>query len=774
MVHKQKANAMTGKFVNVIVDISNENVDKPYMYILPEDMEVSPGQRVLVPFGRANKPTEGLVLSFANDTIEDASSYKYIIHTLEAYPVLDAEQIELAMWMRRAYHCTTAKVLRLMMPAQLRGMRVREKRVRVVRIASDVDIDAAISATYTKSGVMRAPTQNAVLTLLRDIRSDTGDYADVAVHDITEMIPKAAAAIKTLVERGILIESQQSEYRRPDTGYASDKTCIKPELTKEQKDALSCIEESEPGSVFLLHGVTGSGKTEVYLRAIEKELESGHASITLVPEISLTPQTVGRFRERFHDEVAILHSRLSHGERFDEWRRIRLGQARVVVGARSAVFAPVQNLGLIIIDEEHEHSYPSEQSPRYNAADIAIKRIKQHNAKLVLGSATPALESYYKAQSGIYKLLKLQKRVGNATMPVVDIVDMRLEFLSGNNGIFSTRLKERLEHCLSRNEQAIIFINRRGYASYVSCRACGYVFKCTDCDISFTYHKSRGRMLCHYCGKTASVPKLCPECGRPYLKYTGVGTQQVEEELKNLFPDIRILRMDADTTSGKDAHSRILSRFASGEAQVLTGTQMIAKGLDFPGVTLVGVVLVDSMLNIPDFRNDERAFQLLAQVSGRAGRAELPGSVVIQSNTPEHPVIEFARTHDYEGFYEYAIAERMRSLYPPFAIFIRVMFLSPEDEGEAAQNEAVMFSETVYSRMLKTLADLGGDKDEILSIYAMSAPISRIQGKLRYQVLIKIARTKRAGALIRAVYDEFDARDWIYARPVEVNPQELL
>ena len=422
------------------------------------------------------------------------------------------------------------------------------------------------------------------------------------------------------------------------------------------------------------------------MQAISHALSTGGQAIVLVPEISLTPQAMQRFKSRFGNRVAVLHSRLSYGERFDEWRRIRLGMVDVVIGARSAVFAPLERVKLIVIDEEHEQSYHSDHTPRYGAAEVAAKRAELSNAALVLGSATPSIAAYRRALSGRYKLIALPERVNKSPLPDVRIVDMRSEFLQGNNSVFSAALTKELARCFDSGEQAILFMNRRGYSTFVSCRGCGYTLKCPDCDVSMTYHKYENVMKCHYCGRTAKIPQKCPQCGKPYLKYFGVGTQQVEEQLKEQFPGVTSLRMDYDTTQGKDAHYRILSRFISGEAQVLIGTQMIAKGLDIPNVTTVGVIAADTMLHVPDYRSAERTFQLLTQVAGRAGRGDRAGSVIVQSYTPEHAIIELAAKQDYQGFYEYEIAARRAGLFPPFSLFIRIMFTGEDEHSLECMN----------------------------------------------------------------------------------------
>ncbi|MCE5235815.1 MAG: primosomal protein N', partial [Eubacteriales bacterium] len=522
---------------------------------------------------------------------------------------------------------------------------------------------------------------------------------------------------------------------------------------------------------FLLHGVTGSGKTEVYMHAVKSAIGLNGTAIVLVPEIALTPQAMERFRARFGERVALLHSRLSAGERYDEWRRIRLGKVDVVVGARSAVFAPLENIKLIVVDEEHEPSYQSETVPRYSALEVAAKRCKLHGAALVLGSATPSLQSYHRALSGRYTLLKLNERVNDLPMPKVDVVDMRTEFFNGNNSILSALLHTRLKECFEAGEQAILFMNRRGYSTFVSCRGCGYVAKCGDCDVSMTYHKADGLLKCHYCGKTARVPKICPECGKPYIKYFGVGTEQVEEQIRKFFPDVKTLRMDTDTTRTKNAHYELLSRFERGEAQALIGTQMVAKGLDMPNVTAVGVIAADAALHIPDYRSGERTFQLVTQVAGRAGRAQKPGSVVIQTYTPEHPAIALAAGHDYESFYAYEIAARRASMFPPFSIFVRALFTGESEEQPREACDA--FALGVREAVLNAYRALNANEKELLLLISAPAPIKRSFAQYRFQTLIKLARTKNTPEAINAVYAYADNHRDAYMSALEVNPANL-
>lgn len=750
-------------YAQIIVDIAHAEIDRLFTYRVPEDLPIEVGHHVLVPFGHGNAQKEGFVLS-VSDTTDATVTLKQIHRIIEPYPILLKEQIELAYWIQKSFHCLLVDALRLMIPAQIRGGRVKEKIERTVMLSNMMPASEMLESLCTSSGMVRAPKQHEIIRLL----ADSG--LEMSISDINAFIPKASAAISALIKRGYLVESGHVTFRRPSAYQHEKDVSVIP--NPHQTAAIDAVSEAMKNNVnetFLLHGVTGSGKTEVYLRCIEACLALGREAIVLVPEISLTPQTVARFRARFSDEIAVLHSRLSPGERFDEWRRIRLGRAKVAVGARSAVFAPFEHLGLIIIDEEHESSYQSEVTPRYHAADIALHRAASFEIPLVLGSATPSLLSYFRAESGRYHLLELPQRVMQRPMPSVEIVDMREEFLGGNTSIFSSRMTELLQNCLNNGHQAMLFLNRRGYSTFVSCRACGTVIQCPNCDVSMTYHKNSGHLRCHYCGATAPVPTKCPTCGKPYIKYFGIGTEQVEEQLHALFPNVSTLRMDTDTMRKKGAYERTLAEFALGKAQVLIGTQMIAKGHDFPNVTFVGVVAADASLSIPDFRSTERTFQLLTQISGRAGRDELPGQVVVQTYQPDHPAIRFAKAHDYRSFYRYELMERRGALFPPYTLFLRLLFSGPDEEILNETGER-------YGRSLEKelLAVLGEDgAQDLLMLTCSPAPIRKKQGVYRYQVLLKLLRTKRTASVLRAVY-EFEAnhRGELFAT-LEVNPQNM-
>ena len=545
-----------------------------------------------------------------------------------------------------------------------------------------------------------------------------------------------ASAVRALAEKGIISIEKRRVLRDP---YAEvQKERVERALTPAQQSAVKAVTETDK-TVTLIHGVTGSGKTEIYLTLIADQIAEGRSAIFLVPEISLTPQMLAQLRARFGSAAAILHSGLSAGERFDEWQRLREGSAKIAIGARSAIFAPVENVGIIVVDEEHEGSYSSDTSPRYNTFDVALLRAQYNKCKLVLGSATPSVETYRRAKEGEFGLISLPERINARPMPEVEIVDMRREVKRGNPSPFSLPLREKLEKCLQDGNQAILFLNRRGFAQNVICRDCGYVAKCEHCDVALTYHSEEDCLKCHYCGTRYHMLSACPECGGVHVRYVGTGTQKVEAELKKLYPSARILRMDNDTTGGKEGHFKILKQFADRKADFLVGTQMVAKGHDFPSVTLVGILDADMSLHFPDYRSGERTFQLVTQVAGRSGRAGKRGEVVLQTYDPENYILRFAARYDFEGFYEHEISMRQAMAFPPFAKIVRVMVTSASDpEALDALREIYGQLQGIYAR----------NSDKFLFFNKMHAPIKRIQKKFRYQVLMRLTD----GSVLKEIY----------------------
>ncbi|AIG27731.1 primosomal protein N' [Brevibacillus laterosporus] len=605
-----------------------------------------------------------------------------------------------------------------------------------------------------------------VLEFLLNQQKEQGQQASYPVKDVIEKLSITRSTLTTMQQKGWIAIEQKEVGRDP---YANRTFSPPPKhiLTREQQHNLAAIlrsVEQEEYHSFLLHGVTGSGKTEVYMEAIEHTLAKGREAIFLVPEISLTPQMVERIKGRFGDNVAVLHSALSQGERYDEWRKILRQQVQVVVGARSAIFAPFRNLGLIIMDEEHEGSYKQEETPRYHARDVALWRAQMNNAVFIMGSATPALETYALATRGRYDLLSMKSRVGNRPLPKVHVVDMREEMREQNRSMFSRSLHQMIADRLQKQEQIVIFLNRRGFSTFVMCRSCGYTLACPHCDISLTYHRTNHTARCHYCGYTISQPRHCPECQSDHIRFFGTGTQKVEEELAKLFPGVRVIRMDVDTTSKKGAHEALLTKFRTGQGDILLGTQMIAKGLDFPRVTLVGVIAADTSLHLPDFRSAEKTFQLLTQVGGRAGRHELSGDVVVQTYTPEHYSIQHATHHDYEAFYQAEMVHRKKKGYPPFYRLVLITF-SHEDVPMVIR-AAEQYAAYLRPRLAQTTVVLG----------PVASPIARIKDRFRFQIMLKYRDEPKIFDLLAQTTLHFD--DWMKQNKVlstiDVDPQMLL
>jgi len=721
-------------YCRVIVDIVHENVASPFTYRIPEGMILCPGQRVAVPFGRMEK--EGIVLSLETESGLPPEKLKDIRRPLEDYAAIPGELISLAEEMADRVHCPLAETLRLMIPAQMRGGRVRvktEKRAVLLLSAQEAEAAAAMET--------RSPKRARILRLL-------ADRPDWPVSELARQVKDPGDALKKLEADGKIRILEEESLRMPAGAFEEpeDPHFV---LTAGQKEALDeilpCLKKGD--GRFLLHGVTGSGKTEVFMEAVKQTLALGKSAIILVPEIALTPQMVSWFRGRFGTAAAVMHSRLSPGERYDEWRRIRRGDARVVIGARSAVFSPVRELGLIVVDEEHESTYLSDHHPRYDAREVSESRCRREGAVLILASATPSILSFARARRGDYMLLEMPSRVKNLPLPEVEVTDMRAELENGNRSVLGRALRSALKSCIARGEQAMLLMNRRGYNSFVTCRSCGYTVKCSQCDISMTYHLDHqdGMLRCHYCGESRSVPEKCPACGSPYIRYFGAGTQKVEEEVRKLHPGVTTVRMDYDTTSGKDGHGKILELFRSGQAQILIGTQMIAKGLDFPRVTLVGVIAADLSLNLPDYRSRERTFQLLTQVAGRAGRGNKPGRVIIQTYRPEDPVIGFAARQDYRAFFESEFRRRKTGLYPPFTLLCRVLM---ESRMEEKVNRAAEETEAKIRALLQAHPEW---QAKVLLMSNDVPSVRVLRGKSRRQILMKLLVSRETDELTAAL-----------------------
>ncbi len=694
----------------VIVDIAHSEVDKIFEYRAAEG--VTAGCRVKVPFG--SRVVDGFVMRLKEGSEYDAAKLKDVFAVADEPPALTEECLRLVEEIAARYHCPKVLVLRLFLPVEMRTGTVRELYKNVAVFAEEIAVSS------------RAKTQAAALSYMKERGRE----------DYTALREKFGQAAAELVKKGALRLEKERVVRSPYAGLSP--SAAEHPLTEAQKEVLAGIARSQK-TVQLLHGVTGSGKTEIYLTLIADALRRGKSALFLVPEIALTPQMFKQLRARFGESAAILHSGLSAGERFDEWWRLRTGEAKIAIGARSAVFAPVENVGVIVMDEEHDQSYVSETNPRYRTDEIARRRAEYNGCKLILGSATPSVESYLKGKEGEYELLELPERIHARPMPEIVIADMRREVRRGNNSAFSAVLREELSDCLARGKQSIVFINRRGFAQSVICRECGYVAKCASCDVSLTYHSEEDCLKCHYCGARYHMLSACPACGSIHLNYTGTGTQKVVGELKKMYPSARILRMDNDTTSGKEGHYKILKAFAAREADILVGTQMVAKGHDFPAVTLVGILDADMSLHFSDYRSGERTFQLVTQVSGRSGRADEAGKVVLQTYDPENYILRFAVNNDYKGFFEHETALRKATAFPPFAKIVRVL-VTAEEDGRALD---------VLKKVWFSLAELyDAHREEFLFFNKMRAPVKRIQNRFRYQVLMRV----RGGALLPEIY----------------------
>ena len=756
------------KIAQVIVDVPLMQTDKPFSYIIPKDVEdqVTIGSRVHVPFGRGNRLLQGFVVGFSDTFDNTVTDLKAISEVLDFEPVLNAEQLELAEQMRHTVFSYKISILKSMIPnllnsqydkrltpteslsseehlalfgekeSRLHSSLTEEEAKKVARLVQAGKITVDYLAKDKKNiktekyyHVQAEKIAAADISKKKKKRLELRDYLlehpeEGKLSDLHHLFSRDV--VKFFVDNQ-LITVLEREKKRSDA-YFDVATTDFLDLNAEQAAVVEQVtsqigQESKP---FLLEGVTGSGKTEVYLHIIDKVLKLGKTAIVLVPEISLTPQMTNRFISRFGKQVAIMHSALSDGEKFDEWRKIKSGQARVVVGARSAIFVPIENIGAIIIDEEHEATYKQESNPRYHARDVALLRAKYHKAVLLMGSATPSIESRARASRGVYQFLQLTHRANPmAKIPKVEIVDFRDYVGQQEVSNFTPYLLEKIADRLEKNEQVVLMLNRRGYSSFIMCRDCGYVDECPNCDISLTLHMDTKTMNCHYCGFEKSIPHTCPNCHSRSIRYYGTGTQKAYDELVEVFPQARILRMDVDTTRQKGAHQRILDKFGNHEADILLGTQMIAKGLDFPNVTLVGVLNADTSLNLPDFRSSERTFQLLTQVAGRAGRAEKEGEVLIQTYNPQHYAIQLAQKQDYEAFYAYEMGIRRQLAYPPY-YFTVGLTLSYKDEQTVVRKSF---------ELLQLLRQQLSDKIKILG--PTPKPIARTHNLYHYQIIVK-------------------------------------
>ncbi len=752
----RKEDDMEEKYARVVVDLPSREVSSRYFhYLVPGDKKsiLKKGMRVLVPFG--GRKITGFVTGF--DEVPQVKEVKEIIQVIDSFPLMTEELLELAYWISSYYICPLGEVLRAILPSFY--AKIKAKEVKYVNLKGTRE--EILSSMEEMQG--KAPRQMEILNILLGKKQ-------MALKELLKISGASHQTVNALKNKDLVEISRERVSREPfdEKLYGVSKPLF---LNQEQDKALKIIKNSlqggkggSPPSV-LLHGVTGSGKTEVYLQAIEEVINKGQEALVMVPEISLTPQMIAWFRGRFGPLVTVLHSQLSQGERYDQWCKILEGEVKIVVGPRSAVFAPFSKLGIIIIDEEHETTYKQGESPRYDAREVARRRSMVNNCSLILGSATPSVESYYQAREGNNILVTMDSRVEERPLPSVKIIDLKEEAAQGNKNLFSRELYWGIKECLEKKQQAILFLNRRGFASFTLCKECGHVIRCPNCSITLTYHISDDLLKCHYCQFEGKVPRVCPNCQGYFMRFMGLGTQRVEREVKKLFPGARVLRMDMDTTRGKKSHQDIFKAFKKGKADILIGTQMVAKGFDFPRVTLVGVILADTSLNFPDFRGGERTFQLLTQVAGRTGRSSLGGRVLVQTFTPDHYSIENVIKHDYLSFYQEEISLRKDFQYPPFSFLVRVLFSGREEE--LLSKIAVRFENELEM-------ELPDFKGEVLG--PGPCPLSRIKDKFRWHLVIKTDDLEgicsRGEKILDVINKEFKGKD---VRVImDVNPVNML
>lgn len=809
----------------VAVENSAFSFDMPFSYIT-EDEKCVPGCRVLVPFGKGNKHRQGIVLEVSEYDASNDLKLKKVSQVIDDYPVLNDEMLKLVKWLKERTFCTYFEAVKAVLPSGMCRRTVTNYTAVPNADISDCNEDEKQIYNYLSSQkgyidgekILKKLGFQPRLSLLEDmakknlllrnydsvkrtqdltvktvriteigrellassqkltkkqleVLNTLADIGTATVKEVCYFTGFTPSVIQALEKKGLVEIFDNEVYRDPceNKNFTAEKKEIV--LNEEQQAAFeSLLRQYSEGKVLtsLLHGITGSGKTMVYIRLIDEMLEKGKNVIVMVPEIALTPQTLNLFRNRYGADVAVFHSALSAGQRMDEWKRVRNGNVRIVVGTRSAVFAPLENLGLIIIDEEQEHTYKSEQTPRYSAKDVARFRCAYHKALLVFSSATPSVETYARAKQGMYNICKLTKRFSDSVLPEVRIVDMLTDALSKSSN-FSEELKDRLQYNLENGKQSILLINRRGYNTFAECKACGHVMTCPSCSISMTYHHANGRLMCHYCGYSEPFTSVCPECGSNDLRYSGTGTQKIEDELSELFPDARILRMDADSTYGRNSHEKKLRDFADGKYDILLGTQMVAKGLDFENVTLVGVINADQQLNNDDFRSQERTFDLLTQVVGRAGRGKFKGTAVIQTCNPQNEVIQIAAKQDYEAFFEDELRTRKMLIYPPYCDICLIGFVG-ENENKV-KSASQRFTDILKEK-------LSGEYNElkIIALGPMAARVSKISNKFRYRLILKCKNSTRFRALMSEMLKVTGSEKAFIGVSVyiDINPENII
>lgn len=730
-------------YAEVIINSDAIEIDRPFTYKVKEELLdiIEIGHRVKVPFGVKNKPTEAFVLGLKCEGIENVKKIKYISSILDDIPILTRDDLKLVDFLRENYLCKYIDAIRTIIPSGL-SKGIKNKKKTVIVFNKELDGKLKDKDNYVK-----------IVNLIKE------KDGELTKSEIINDYSLSSYSLNKLIENGYLLTEDRVVYRYNTRSYIEESKNV---LNDEQKNAFNKILNSDKKG-FLLKGVTGSGKTEVYMNLVGETLKEGKSAIVLVPEISLTPQMIERFKGRFGKNVALFHSKLSQGERFDEWYRIKKGEARLVVGARSAIFLPLDNLGIIIIDEEHENTYKSEQNPKYLTKEVAKFLSEIKGCKYILGSATPSIETYYEALNGKLELVEIKNRVSNRPLPQMEIVDMREELKSRNLSLLSRSLYNEMKETLERKEQIILFLNRRGFSSFVSCRSCGYVFKCPECDLSMTYHKN-GYLICHYCGRAQREQKVCPECGSKYVKFFGAVTQRVEEEVKKYFPKARVMRMDVDTTRNKDSHENIYNAFKSGEGDVLIGTQMVSKGLDFKNVTLVGVLAADISLNIPDYRSSERTYQIITQVAGRAGRGEKKGKVVIQTYTPNSLSLQYAIENNYNNLYNEEIKVRKIMNYPPFSTIFLINSISKDERKLKG----------FMNKVGESLRKLLDSRENIQILGPVPCIITKLKDNYRWQIIIKGNLDNKLKLKIKDILYELNKSVYNEIRiSMDINPNNM-
>ncbi|KEH97687.1 primosomal protein N' [Clostridium massiliodielmoense] len=731
------------QYAGIVVNNESVQVDKVFTYKIPEKLleKLKVGHRVKVPFGKGNRNIDGFVIELYEE-FHSKYKVKSIINICDEFTVLREKDIELIKKMKEKYLCTYLECIKVIIPTGIiKGVRNKIKEV--------IYIGNTLAEKFNKE---------PYTSIYNAVKSNDGVYSKT---EISKKFKLSSSSINTMIKHGFLTKNETIVNRFNNNVYSKYEEKI---LNKEQKVVTDYILNSN-NRLFLIHGITGSGKTEIYMNMVKNMINKNKECVILVPEISLTPQMVERFKGRFGKDIAVFHSKLSDGERYDEWLRIKNKQVKVAIGARSAIFLPFDNLGMIIIDEEHEGSYKSDSNPKYNAREIGELKCNIENCKLVLGSATPSIDTYYRCMTGEIELLTLDNRADGAKLPEVHIVDMREELRNGNKSIFSTALYDGIEKALNNKEQVILFLNRRGFSTFVSCRECGYVFKCNHCDISLTYHSKGDYLSCHYCGEKYKVPQICPKCGSKYVKYFGVGTEKIEKEVKKYFPYARTLRMDFDTTRKKNSYDYIYNTFKNGEADILIGTQMVTKGLDFKNVTLVGVIAADVSLNLPDFRSGERTFQLITQVGGRAGRGSKEGNVVVQTYSPENYSIRYSANNDYKNFYKEEIGIRYDMDYPPFSKILSIN-ISSKNENLLIKN---------IQKIGVILKNALEKNNKINMLGPCPCAISKVKEFYRWQILIKgQLDNKLALNMKKIIYKNLQDVYNDVRISIDINPSTLL